>query len=921
MSQYAVSRHSLERKLLPALVIFVLIAIVSLGLTFFALSIQSSVRGFVAGEGIWSKKQRDAIFELHLYAQTRDPRHLENFRANIAVPLGDGIARIELLKPDFDYQVAQQGFLQGQNHPEDIPGMIRLLRCCAELPHVKRALYYWSLGDIHLAELQDIATDLQGEINASTPSKSRIDQLLAELQKLNYSVQPLEAAFTETLSDAARWITRMLFYITSTIIAVLLVLGAYVSQRIVKGVRQSEDQYRVLLNTANDALFVVDRERGTILETNNMAERVTGRSPSTLIGTDYAALFDDVANDPGALFGPGEQAPQVSRHRVRRAQGAPVPVEVSYSVTQWEERPAHLAIVRDISGQVQSERALRVAANAMENMAEGVIISDADRNVVSVNQAYTAITGYSEAEVIGQMPLYPLSRLSDASLHASIWQAVADSGRWQGEIWNRRKNGEMYPAWLSISAVRDVDGAIGHYIGVFNDISSYKEYEKRLQHLAHFDALTQLLNRVAFEQHCRAALERAEKKQSTGALLFIDLDSFKVVNDSYGHAAGDELLRIVAKRIRTCVRDQDVVGRMGGDEFTVLLEDLTSPHDATAVARKLLPALAERMLCNGYETSISGSIGISIFPRDASDVQTLLTRADTAMYRAKENGRNNYQVFSPTLAADVRSRLALETSLKLAIERRQFELFYQPCVELGSGRVNGVEALIRWRHPERGLLPPSEFINLAEEIGIMDALTKWVLQTACTQGAVWRRRGMTGVVIAVNISPRSFWDPHFSADVGRILDETGWSANQLCLEITENALMNGDEPRKVLDELRTMGVEIAIDDFGIGYSSLNYLKHFSIHRLKIDRSFTSGVPQDPSNIAISRAIIALAKSLNLRVIAEGIETPEQRDFFAREGCDDGQGYLFSKPAPPEEIECLLLAKPTAIASSPSAREG
>ena len=908
MSQKVSSRRSLERKLLPVLAIFVAITIISLALTFFALSVQTAVRGFVAGEGIWSKNQRDAIFQLHLYAQTREPLHLQQFNAAITVPLGDHIARLEVLKADFDYEVTKSGFLQGQVHPDEIPGMIRLLRCCANETHVKRALYYWSLGDEHLLNLQAVSQELQAEINSAAPSPQRIDSMLIRIQKLNDTVQPYEAAFTESLSDAARWITRLLFYMTTAIIALLLALGAYVSQRIVKGVRQSEEQYRVLLNTANDALFVVNSENGEILETNNMAERITGRSVAALIGSDYAALFHQVGNDSSALFGRDEQTPHVTRHRVQRDQGGHVPVEVSYSTTQWQGQPARLAIVRDISAQIQAERALKVAANAMENMAEGVIISDADRHVVSVNPAYSMITGFSEEEVLHQKPFYPLARASDTALHASIWQVVDDSGRWQGEIWKRRKNGELYPAWLSISAARNEDGDIGHYVGVFNDISNFKEYEKRLQHLAHFDELTQLLNRVAFEQACRTALQRAEHGSSIGALLFIDLDGFKAVNDSYGHATGDELLRTVAKRIRDCVRDQDVVGRMGGDEFTVLLENLASPEDAAAVANKLLSALAERQICNGYETAITGSIGISVFPRDATDVQTLLTQADTAMYKAKANGRNSYQVFSSALAADIRSRLNLELGLKHALQKNQFELHYQPCVELQSGTVNSVEALLRWRHPERGLVAPGEFIHVAEDIGIMDKLTKWVLRAACTQGVAWQQRGVTAVLMSVNVSPSNLTDPEFPASVAQILEETGWSASELCLEITETTLMSGDEPRKILDQLQTMGIKIAIDDFGIGYSSLNYLKNFPIHRLKIDRSFTSGIPQDPNSIAISRAIIALAKSLALRVIAEGIEIPVQWEFFQNEGCDDGQGYLFSRPAPGEEIEPLLFRK-------------
>ena len=905
----------LRKKLLTVLIIFLFITVISLTLTFIALGIQSSVRTYVAGEGMWSKAQRDATFFLELYGRTRNQEYFKKFEAALAIPLGYRSFRVEMDKPQYDPAVALAGLLAGNTHPDDTAGAIRLYRCCAQISYMQRAIDYWKQGDQHLLQLQSVALALQAEIGKAIPSAARIKELLDQVEAVNESVHPPEAAFTASLGEAARWVTDLLFLATASIIVVLVALGSYASWRILDSIRQSEERYRTLLNSASDALIAIDRDRGTVLAVNQRAEQITGRSAHELVGSRYADLL------PGPQLGAAATPRQstnfvpVSPQQISHRDGRKIPIEVNYSTTKWGSHPAHLAIIRDITERVHAERELRVTANALANMAEGVVITDAARRVVSVNHAYTQITGYDQAEVIGKVPRYPVARHNDLALFRSLWKTVRKTGHWQGEVWNQRKSGEIYPELLSVSAVRDEADRVTHYVGVFNDISAFKDYEQRLEHLAHHDALTQLPNRAAFEQQCAKALERSLRNRSQMALLFIDLDGFKAVNDTYGHAVGDQLLRTVGVRIRTCTRGDDVIARVGGDEFTVLLDNIAGPDGATLVARKLLDTLSENVQCGDHEVSVFASIGISFFPQDAGDVPTLLTYADRAMYEAKNRGRNNYQLFSPSMAGETSSRLTLATGLKQAIERGEFELHYQPCVTLPTRQIASVEALLRWHHPEQGLVSPATFIPLAEQVGLINAISEWVLATACEQGMAWFRGGAAPVPIAVNISARSFWDPAFPSKVAKILADTGWRPDWLCLEITESTIMNQDQPEKMLRELHAMGIRLAIDDFGVGYSSLSYLKQFPVQYLKIDRCFTSGIPYDASNLAIAKAIVALGKSLNLKVIAEGIETQEQYRVLREEGCDEGQGYLFSKPVTAGEMERLLRARLARTASA------
>ncbi|MDB5902332.1 MAG: diguanylate cyclase [Betaproteobacteria bacterium] len=573
-----------------------------------------------------------------------------------------------------------------------------------------------------------------------------------------------------------------------------------------------------------------------------------------------------------------------------------------------------LASVNAISGQIglfmqrqKAEEKSQLAANAMKHTADGIAIYDSSRRIVFVNEAFSAITGYHGDEAIGKRPEFLRSGDDDA-LYEQVWDTVRETGHWRGEVKRRRKSGELYPELRSVSAVSDKGGDVTHYVTVFSDIARFKEYEARLQFLAHHDALTNLPNRVLFHDRCSDAFLRAQRHGGLAAVLFVDLDRFKAINDSLGHHTGDTLLQAVAARLRGCVRASDVIARAGGDEFTILLDELRTPEDAAAVAQKILAALVRPFALAGHELFVSASVGISCYPADGTDTQTLLKNADAAMYRAKEEGRDAYRFFSSDMNAHALETLLLASSLRQVLERDELLLHYQPRVELATRRVTGVEALVRWQRPGIGLVSPAQFIPLAEETGLIVPIGDWVIRTACTQLRAWQHAGLPRMQMAVNLSARQLSEPGIAGRIAAIISETDIDPCCLELEITESMVMQDPaNTATVLKDLSAIGVSIAIDDFGTGYSSLSYLKRFPIDCLKIDQSFVRGVPVDADDAAITRTIVAMAKSLSLRVIAEGVEEDEQRAFLEREGCHEAQGYLFSKPRPAQEIEPLLRA--------------
>lgn len=553
-----------------------------------------------------------------------------------------------------------------------------------------------------------------------------------------------------------------------------------------------------------------------------------------------------------------------------------------------------------------SQRNLRLAEKVIESSLEGIMITDANSVIVSVNPAFTRLTGYSAAEVVGRSPAILNSGRHDKAFYQTMWQRLRAQGHWQGEVWNRRKNGEVYPELLTIAAITDQDGTLSHYAALFSDITELKASEERIRHLAYYDALTGLPNRRLLEDRLRVALAHAHRNRRQLAVLFIDLDRFKRINDSLGHEVGDQLLVTIAQRLREGVREDDTVARMGGDEFIAVLSDVDNPDHAVQIARRLIELLRQPALIDGQELVVTTSIGISIYPDDSDEAVLLLKNADIAMYRAKDTGRNSFQLYAPAMNARSLEHLALESALHRALERSEFELHYQPLLDAGSARVMAAEALLRWHHPDLGLIPPADFIPLAEETGLIIPIGEWVLRDACRQLAQWQQQGHGTLCVSVNISARQFHQPDFIAQAGRIVQEAGISPQQITLELTESMLMDDAlETIRMLAQLNALGFAIAMDDFGTGYSSLSYLKRFPLDELKIDRIFIRDIERSQEDAAIVSATIGLAHSLGLRVVAEGVETAAQLNYLQSQGCDFVQGFHFSAPVPAAEFEKLL----------------
>lgn len=549
--------------------------------------------------------------------------------------------------------------------------------------------------------------------------------------------------------------------------------------------------------------------------------------------------------------------------------------------------------------QLETERRekLRLIAKVYECSRDGILLTDAQSCIVDLNPAASEITGYSREEIIGNTPRLWRSDHHEPEFYRQMWHALLETGGWRGEIWNRRKSGEVYPALLSIDAIRNEAGEVQNYVSVFSDISSLKQSQARLEYLAHHDALTDLPNRTLFNDRLGHALSRSLRSRRVLAVVLLDLDHFKNVNDSLGHAAGDRILREAADRLRSVLRKEDTLARFGGDEFAVLLEDIEIDMVATT-AERIRAVIAQPFLVDLRTFFLGVSIGISLFPNDGETVASLISNADAAMYQAKAQGRNAYAFYTPLLTENAMQRVQTEADLHAALERCELSVYYQPLVDLTSGEVIGAEALLRWIHPQKGFIPPDRFIPLAEETNLIVPIGAFVLEQACTQSMAWQVEGISLKLIAVNISGRQLSQPDFRDTVRQTLQRSGLPPEKLELEVTESLfLQDAYGAIEKLDAFRNDGIRVAVDDFGTGYSGLSQLKRLPINKLKIDRSFVQNLPNDKDDIAISRMVIALGGSLGLSVLAEGVETEAQRDFLLREGVTLAQGYLFGKPMP------------------------
>lgn len=554
----------------------------------------------------------------------------------------------------------------------------------------------------------------------------------------------------------------------------------------------------------------------------------------------------------------------------------------------------------------QSENQLRLSAKVFESSNEAIMVTDAQNQILSVNKTFERITGYSEKEVLGRNPSMLGSGQSTRSFFRNLWATLDETGTWQGEMPNRRKNGEFYPAWFSISQVRDSQGKPENHIAIFSDITNRKQQEAQIEYLAYHDALTGLPNRRLLSDRLAMAISQSDREDNTLALLFIDLDRFKNINDSLGHHMGDELLRQVGTRLVASVRAGDTVSRLGGDEFVVLCPGCGSAKDVSSMCEMLIRKMSAPYQVESQELHITPSIGIALFPDDGEDVNTLIKNADAAMYQAKDSGRSTFQFYMRDLNEKTLERLQLETRLRKAIDSGEFVLYYQPKIDAQTRLFKGVEALIRWQDPLHGLIPPVKFIPLAEETGLIQQIGDWVLQESCQQIRRWQEQGLGEIQVAVNVSGRQFRLLDLAEKIPDILKGCGVSASLIELELTESMLMkNSEKSVHMLKSLKKLGFSVAVDDFGTGFSSLNYLRHFPVDILKIDQSFVREMMDDPATLAIVESIIALANALGMKTVAEGVETAQQRAMLQAKGCHILQGYLISRPMPAGDLPAWI----------------
>lgn len=553
--------------------------------------------------------------------------------------------------------------------------------------------------------------------------------------------------------------------------------------------------------------------------------------------------------------------------------------------------------------QQENRERLRQAAAVFDCTREGVLVTDAQGLIVHVNRAFMEITGYQQEDVMGERPSLFKSGRHSSNFYQQMFQTLEDKGEWSGEIWNRRKSGDIYPQWQTIRVIHDDQGQVSHHVAVFSDISAIKDSEHELAHLAHHDPLTDLPNRLLFTDRAEQALASAQVHKRGCALLLMDLDHFKIINDSLGHNVGDQLLKAVGERLKGLFGPGVTLARLGGDEFAVLAESCPQVIQAAAIAQRMLDAMKDPFVFDGNQLFISASVGISLFPSDALSAQQLLRNADSALFKAKSVGREGYALYTEELTAHAQNRVEIASELRRALEQQELRVYYQPVHNLQDSRLLGVEALVRWQHPERGLVPPGEFIPIAERTGLIADIDAWVMDQACRQMCQWLAEGAPLSFVAVNVSSRLFARRELYEQVAQVLHETGLDPAFLELEVTESAVM--DDPEVALEQLhrlRELGLRLAIDDFGTGYSSLLRLKRLPVQKLKIDQGFVAGLPWDEDDAAIVRVVIALAKSMGMQVQAEGIEQVEQARFLLAQACDMGQGYWFGRPMPATEID-------------------
>ncbi len=667
-----------------------------------------------------------------------------------------------------------------------------------------------------------------------------------------------------------------------------------------ENVRISGEKYRNLFDYANDGIIIFDPESRRVLESNEIAAKRLGYTRDEFFNLKIEDIissdFDPQTDIPLQSMISGKSIIFERIHK--RKDGSQMPVEVSANLFEYSGKKVVQAVIRDITQRKKSEEEQKIASKVFETASEGVIVTDINGYIQFVNPAFSNITGYSIEEVKGVKPKIIQSGRHNKAFYKNMWKELLSVGRWQGELWDRRKNGEVFPVWATISVIRGKDGEPVQYSSVFNDVTNIKKSEEEIKYQAYHDTLTGLPNRQLFLDRLKLAISRSGRITGIFAVLFIDLDNFKNINDSLGHSIGDQLLRGAAIRLINCSREEDTISRLGGDEFTIIIESMNSEQDAISVANRVIKAMAEPFYNEGENLYITVSIGIALYPQDGETPEELIKNADIAMYHVKDYGKNSYKFFNKSMNEKVVNRMKLENKLRKAIDNREMELYYQPKIDIGTGLLSGMEALVRWNSPDGKVVSPADFIPVAEESGLICPLGEIVLSDACKQLKKWQDEGPCALSVSVNASARQFEQKRIIRATREALAISGLGAQFLEIEVTESIVMSDVELSiSVMRELNEMGIHLSIDDFGTGYSSLGYLKKFPIKTLKIDRTFIRDILSDDDDKTIAIAVISIGHSMGLKVIAEGVETRKQFDLLRELGCDEVQGYYFDPPVP------------------------
>lgn len=702
----------------------------------------------------------------------------------------------------------------------------------------------------------------------------------------------------------------MLFFLMLVVIAIYLIKNNIKMRLLSHRLAEQTSFFRLLMATLPDLVWVKD-PHGVYLACNKRFEQFFGASEKEILNkTDYdfldKALADSHRQDD--LIALNSNARSINEEYIQYASDGHTELLETIKTPVYDKQHGRLlgvlGVGRDITQRKANEESLQLLANVVKNTAEGVVITNAERHIIEINAAFSDITGYHRTEALGKNPSILKSGEHDNAFYDKMWSNINKRGRWSGEIYNRRKNGEVFPAWQTISEVRNHAGEITHYVSVFSDISELKKSQEKISFLAYHDSLTNLPNRVLLKERLDQAIKHADRDGRSFTLMYMDLDNFKNINDSMGHAEGDQLLVDVANNLRSILREKDTIGRLGGDEFILLFDDIDSPAQAGLMAEKILKHIQQPIKLSNNIVNISASIGICMYPEDGSDAGELWRNSDAAMYRAKHLGRNSYNFYTEELTRKASERMQIESDLRHALSNNEFVLYYQPQIDTESHKIIGAEALIRWIHPKHGMIPPDQFIPVAEETGLILDIGEWVLEQAAWQAKTWLDQGMDIGAVAVNIAGPQITKEDLTEKVKSVLKRHNLPPKHLALELTETFIMTNEQTIRHLQQLSELGIELAIDDFGTGYSSLSYLKKLPIDKLKIDKSFIGDIPIDTDDMAICRTIIALSENLGLCVLAEGVETMEQSNYLKQYGCTLVQGYGYSKPLPASELEAF-----------------